>query len=126
MRLVREHRDEHPSEWAAMTSIAGKVGCTTETLRRWCRDPATKGEPSWPPLAMFKALLLSIWYYLSDVKLAEAPDDRASFRRFCGFAGNEATLERTAFFRLRGLLVTDQLDRTLFEAYRSGILYVPA
>jgi len=75
---------------------------------------------------MFKALLLSIWYYLSDVKLAEAPDDRASFRRFCGFAGNEATLERTAFFRLRGLLVTDQLDRTLFEAYRSGILYVPA
>ncbi|MEW9853593.1 transposase, partial [Novosphingobium sp. M1R2S20] len=31
-------------------------------------------------------LLLSIWYDLSDVKLAEALDDRASFRRFCGFA----------------------------------------
>jgi len=85
------------------------LSCTTETLRRWCRDPATKGEPSWPPLAMFKALLLSIWYYLSDVKLVEAPDDRASFRPFCGFAGNEATLERTAFFRLRGLPVADQL-----------------
>ena len=29
---------------------------------------------------MFKALLLSVWYDLSDVKLAEALDDRASFR----------------------------------------------
>ncbi|MGQ2957058.1 MULTISPECIES: transposase [Alphaproteobacteria] len=34
---------------------------------------------------MFRALLLSIWYDLSDVKLAEALDDRSSFRRFCGF-----------------------------------------
>jgi IS5 family transposase len=66
---------------------------------------ATKGEPAWPPLAMFKALLLSIWYDLSDVKLAEALDDRASFRRFCGFSANEATLERTAFVRYRRLLV---------------------
>lgn len=40
-----------------------------------------KGEAAWPPLAMFKALLLSVWYDLSDVKLAEALDDRASFRR---------------------------------------------
>jgi len=46
---------------------------------------ASKGKPAWPPLAMFKALLLSIWYDLSDVKLAEALEDRASFRRFCGF-----------------------------------------
>ena len=58
--------------------------------------PASKGEPAWPPLAMFKALLLSVWYDLSDVKLAEALDDRASFRRFCGFSRNEVTPERTA------------------------------
>ena len=58
--------------------------------------PASKGEPAWPPLAMFRALLLSVWYDLSDVKLAEALDDRASFRRFCGFSGSEATPERTA------------------------------
>jgi hypothetical protein len=37
---------------------------------------ATKGEPAWPPLGMFKALLLAVWYDLSDVKLAEALDDR--------------------------------------------------
>jgi transposase, IS5 family len=77
--------------------------------------PASKGEPAWPPLAMFKALLLSIWYDLSDVKLAEALDDRASFRRFCGFSANEATPERTAFVRFRRLLVAHQLDRSLFE-----------
>jgi len=77
--------------------------------------PATKGEPAWPPLAMFRALLLSIWYDLSDVKLAEALDDRASFRRFCGFTANEATPERTAFVRFRKLLVAHKLDRALFE-----------
>jgi IS5 family transposase len=76
---------------------------------------ATKGEPAWPPLAMFKALLLSIWYDLSDVKLAEALDDRASFRRFCGFSANEATPERTAFVRYRRVLVARNLDRSLFD-----------
>jgi transposase, IS5 family len=75
---------------------------------------ASKGEPAWPPLAMFKALLLSIWYDLSDVKLAETLDDRASFRRFCGFSGTEATPERTAFVRFRKELVAHKLDRPLF------------
>ena len=37
MRLVREHRDEHPSEWAAIASVAGKLGMTAETLRKWLR-----------------------------------------------------------------------------------------
>ena len=37
MRLVREHRDEHGSEWAAIQSIAGKLGMTPETLRLWLR-----------------------------------------------------------------------------------------
>src|SRR6201986_5664710 len=56
--------------------------------------PASKGEPAWPPLAMFKALLLAVWYDLSDVKLAEALEDRASFRGFCGFSSSEPTPER--------------------------------
>ena len=50
---------------------------------------AAKGEPGWPPLALFRALLLATWHDLSDIKLAEALDDRASFRRFCGFAAHE-------------------------------------
>jgi transposase, IS5 family len=77
---------------------------------------AAKGEPAWPPLALFRALLLAIWHDLSDVKLAEALEDRASFRRFCGFSATEATPERTAFVRFRAELVRRGLDRALFEA----------
>ena len=77
---------------------------------------AARGEASWPPLAMFRALLLSVWYDLSDVKLAEALDDRASFRRFCGFSRSEATPERTAFVRFRSALVAHGLGTALFEA----------
>ena len=77
---------------------------------------AAKGEPGWPPLALFQGLLLATWHDLSDVRLAEALDDRASFRRFCGFATHEPTPERTAFVRFRAALVRRGLDRALFEA----------
>ena len=65
---------------------------------------------------MFKAFLLATWYSLSDVALAEAVADRASFRRFCGFARDEATPERTAFVRFRRHLIARGLDRRLFAA----------
>ena len=78
--------------------------------------PAAKGEKAWPPVAMFKALLLATWYDLSDVVLAETLSDRASFRRFCGFSRDEAAPERTAFVRFRRQLVAQGLDRSLFEA----------
>ncbi|MBE0704620.1 MAG: transposase, partial [Afipia sp.] len=77
---------------------------------------AAKGEPAWPPLALFKAMLLAVWHDLSDVKLAEALDDRSSFRRFCGFSTSEPTPERTAFVRLRKALVERCLDEVLFDA----------
>ena len=37
VRLVQDHRSEYPSEWAALSSIAAKIGCTAETLRLWVR-----------------------------------------------------------------------------------------
>jgi transposase len=37
VRMVAEHRNEYPSEWAAFTSIAAKLGMTAETLRTWVR-----------------------------------------------------------------------------------------
>ena len=38
VRLVQEHAPDHPSQWAAMRSVAEKVGCATEVLRRWVRQ----------------------------------------------------------------------------------------
>jgi IS5 family transposase len=77
---------------------------------------APKGARGWPPLALFRAMLLAVWHDLSDVKLAEALADRASFRRFCGFAAAEPTPERTAFVRFRAELTRRALDRVLFPA----------
>src|SRR5215210_434547 len=37
VRMVQEHRGEYLSEWAAITSIAGKLGVGTEALRLWLR-----------------------------------------------------------------------------------------
>jgi len=36
-RMVFEHEAEHASQWAAIRSIADKIGCTCETLRLWVR-----------------------------------------------------------------------------------------
>lgn len=38
VRLVLEHQGEHDSQWAAIGSIAEKIGCTSETLRKWVRQ----------------------------------------------------------------------------------------
>jgi transposase-like protein len=35
--MVFEHQAEYDSQWAALNSIAGKIGCTAETLRKWVR-----------------------------------------------------------------------------------------
>ena len=37
VRMVFEHQAEYDSQWSAMNSIAGKIGCTAETLRKWVR-----------------------------------------------------------------------------------------
>lgn len=90
-------------DWAPVEAALSKI------------SNAAKGEPAWPPLALFKAMLISVWYDLSDVKIAEALEDRASFRRFCGFSALEPTPERTTFVRFRKALVTRGLDKTLFD-----------
>ena len=38
VRMVLEHANEHDSQWAAITSIAEKIGCSAETLRNWVRQ----------------------------------------------------------------------------------------
>jgi transposase len=38
VRMVFDHAGEHPSQWATIRSIAEKLGCTVEALRRWVRQ----------------------------------------------------------------------------------------
>ena len=41
VRMVFDAKDQYPSQWAAIESIAGKIGCTAETLRKWVRQWAS-------------------------------------------------------------------------------------
>ena len=38
VRMVFDAKDQYPSQWAAIESIAGKIGCAGETLRKWVRQ----------------------------------------------------------------------------------------
>jgi transposase len=49
VRMVAEHTGEHDSQWAAINSIASKIGCTAESLRRWVRQ-AEKDQGKRPGL----------------------------------------------------------------------------
>jgi transposase-like protein len=47
VRMVREHRGEYPSLWAAVESIAPKIGCVSQTLLEWVKqDEVDSGERS--------------------------------------------------------------------------------
>ena len=43
VRLVLDGVGEHPTQWAAISSVAAKIGCTTETLRSWVRHAERDG-----------------------------------------------------------------------------------
>ena len=38
VRLVLDHQGEHDSQWSAIESVSSKLGCTSETLRKWVRQ----------------------------------------------------------------------------------------
>ena len=45
VRMVQQHRGEYPSLWAAIESIAPKIGCVPQTLNEWVKhDQIDKGE----------------------------------------------------------------------------------
>jgi transposase len=43
VRMVQEHANAYPSQWAAVRSVADKLGCSTEALRRWLRQAERDG-----------------------------------------------------------------------------------
>ena len=60
VRMVLDHQGEHGSQWAAIQSIAAKIGCSGETLRNWVRqaerDQGVRGRPTSEERERIKAL----------------------------------------------------------------------
>ena len=62
---------------------------------------STKGAPGYPPVTMFKIVLLQQWCSLSDPAAEEAVRDRLSFRRFCGLPLDRETPDHASIWRFR-------------------------
>ncbi|KKC31907.1 transposase, partial [Devosia psychrophila] len=43
VRMVQEHGGEYPSRWAAVVSVAGKIGCSAHTLNEWLKKAEVDG-----------------------------------------------------------------------------------
>ncbi|CAO3363211.1 Insertion element IS401 (Burkholderia multivorans) transposase [Azospirillum melinis] len=60
VRMVFEHAGDYASQWAAIGSIAAKIGCTAETLRGWVRqaerDQGKRAGPTTDEQERIKAL----------------------------------------------------------------------
>jgi len=60
VRMVLDHQSDYRSQWAALTSIAPKFGCTPETLRKWVRreecDTGQRAGPTSDELTRLKEL----------------------------------------------------------------------
>src|SRR5579871_2418112 len=101
-----------PSFVDAMVSGYGKVGGFLDRVEKafdWSSFEAllspihgsATGAPGYPPLTMFKILLLQQWHTLSDPGAEEAVRDRLSFRRFCGIPLDQETPDHSSTWRFR-------------------------
>jgi len=66
VRMLREHEHEYPSRWAAIVSVAGKIGCTAQTLRTWVH----KTEPAMVTSASDQARLKQLERENAELKRA--------------------------------------------------------
>ena len=101
-----------PSFVDAMVSGYGKVGGFLDRIEQeldWSAfevllspiHGSATGAPGYPPLTMFKIVLLQQWHTLSDPGAEEAVRDRLSFRRFCGLPLDMETPDHASIWRFR-------------------------
>ncbi len=74
-----------------------------------------RGAPSYPPLMMFKILILQAWYDLSDEALEKQIARDLMFRRFIDLSLSENVADHSSIWRFRQLLNTEQLLEPLLE-----------
>jgi IS5 family transposase len=74
-----------------------------------------RGRRSYPPLVLFKVLLLQQWYGLSDPMAEEIIADRVSFRRFLGLSFRDRVPDETTICRFRNRLAERELMPVLLE-----------
>lgn len=74
-----------------------------------------KGEKAWPPLLMFKALLLQSWYTLSDPGLEKQLARDLLFRRFVGLDLSSSVPDHSTIWRFRQLLAKQALMDVLLD-----------
>src|ERR1700687_5627475 len=80
---------------------------------------SSRGEPAYPPLVMFKVLLLQRWHGLSDPAMEAALSDRLSFMAFAGLSLSDPTPDHATIWRFREKLGTLALiEPLLTEMHR--------
>lgn len=81
-----------------------------------------KGEPAWPPLLMFKALLLQVWYKLSDPALEKQLARDLLFRRFIDLDISESVPDHSTLWRFRQQLSSLSLMDALLEEINTQMI----
>src|SRR5271155_4794679 len=100
-------RIERAFDWTAFKALFSPI------------HASTRGAPGYPPLVMFKILLLQQWHTLSDPGAGKAVRDRLSFRRFCGLPLEAETPDHASIWRFRQTLEKLGLSAALlFETNR--------
>lgn len=79
------------------------------------------GNPAYPALGMFKALLLQSWYGLSDRELSDNLEDRVSFSHFCGFSLHHEVPDNSTICRFRNHLHQKGLIEPLLDMVNAQI-----
>ena len=76
---------------------------------------SVRGAPAYPPLMMFKILILQAWYNLSDEALEKQIARDLMFRRFIDLSLSESVPDHSSIWRFRQLLNTENLLEPLLE-----------
>jgi transposase, IS5 family len=83
--------------------------------KKYKKTFSADGRPAYPPLSLFKLLLLQKWYGLSDPGLEETLNDRISFIRFSGFSISSPLPDHSPVCRFRNTILELGLSEKLFE-----------